>query len=75
MQASTDLYKSVTTYSIHEGWEQAVAQIKQDPEMRAMILRSVMSSMAFAGFSVDREQSERLFEQALNGPPLEYPGE
>ena len=55
-------------------WAQAVAAIKGSPRLRESILRSVMSSMAFEGFKVDRERSEALLDRALHGPPLEYPG-
>lgn len=53
-------------------WALAVDDIRQSPELHESILRSVMSSMAFEGFPVDRAESELLFELALNGPPLVY---
>ncbi len=53
-------------------WEAGVAAIRQSPELREAVLRSVMSSMECEGFEVDREQSERLLDEALNGPPLKY---
>ena len=58
-----------------ERWAHGVAAVQGAPDIRESILRSVMSSMAFEGFDVDRGRSELLLDQALNGPPLEYPGD
>ncbi len=55
-------------------WNRTVEAIRTAPELRENILRSVMTSMALEGFQVDREESERLLDEVLNGPPLEYPG-
>ena len=55
-------------------WADAVDAVRSSPHLRSQILESVMSSMAFEGFAIDRERSEALLDQALNGPALEYPG-
>lgn len=55
-------------------WDASVARIRANPDLRESILRSVMSSMELAGFEVDHERSKRLLDQALDGPPLLYPG-
>jgi len=65
---------SVESIPALERWAAAVEAVRFSPRLRANILQSVMSSMAYEGFEVDREWSEALLEQALNGPPLEYPG-
>ena len=56
-------------------WDEAVAAVRASVELRESILRSVMSSMAIEGFDVDREQSDRLLDEALSGPPLMFPGD
>lgn len=56
------------------GWTRAVETVRSSPELRESLLRSVMSSMELEGFEVDRQQSERLLDEALDGPPLVYPG-
>lgn len=56
-------------------WHDSVRQIRADPKRYARILRSVMSSMALAGFEISEERSRDLFEQAMDGPPLIYPGQ
>lgn len=55
-------------------WDAAVARVRNDHQLRAAILRSVRSSMAFEGFSLSLDEAEALFDEALNGPPLAYPG-
>jgi hypothetical protein len=55
-------------------WNHSVDVIRADPELRENILRSVMTSMALEGFDVDREESERLLDEVLDGPPIEHPG-
>jgi hypothetical protein len=56
-------------------WSTAVAAIRSSPALREDILQSVMTSMAFEGFAVDRRRSEELLERALDGRPIEQPGE
>ena len=70
-EPSRGLVESTTAL---ERWTAAVEAVRSSPRLRESILQSVMSSMAYEGFEVDRERSEALLEQALNGPPLEYPG-
>lgn len=60
---------------VSEGWAGGVAAVRGSVHLRESILRSVMSSMAFEGFEVDPARSESLFDRALDGPPLEYPGD
>lgn len=60
--------------SQEQRWHNAVRQIRANPERYDRILRSVMSSMALEGFKVNEERSRVLFERALDGPPLIYPG-
>lgn len=55
-------------------WSAAVAQVRADHRLHGAILRSVRSSMAFEGFTLSLDESEALFEQALSGPELVYPG-
>jgi hypothetical protein len=55
-------------------WEATTAAVRHSPALRESILQSVMRSMAFEGLELDREESERLLDLALSGPPLEYPG-
>ncbi len=56
-------------------WNDAAARVHSDPALRESLLRSVISSMEIEGFTVDRANSERLFEEALDGPPLLFPGD
>lgn len=60
--------------SQEQRWHDSVRQIRADPEKYDRILRSVMSSMSLSGFEIDEERSREIFEQALDGPPLIYPG-
>lgn len=55
-------------------WKSAVARVRADHQLRGAILRSVMSSMAFEGLGIELDRAEALFEEALSGPPLVYPG-
>ena len=56
---------------VSKRWQEAVEEIRRSGDLRESILRSVMSSMALSmGHEMDRAVSERLFEEALNGPEL-----
>lgn len=56
-------------------WHAAVDRVRADHRLRGAILRSVMSSMAFEGLGIELDRAEALFDEALDGPLLVYPGE
>jgi len=73
--SSTDLSAPAQQGPLAERWASAVHAIRQSPQLRDEILRSVMTSMEIEGFEVDIAHSQQLLEEALDGPPLVVPGD
>lgn len=55
-----------------ERWRRAAEEVRANPALRANMIESALSSMRLSGFIIDRETAERVFDDAIDGPPLVF---